>query len=89
MKNKSSIIKTKMNQSFRICLSNIKSAQKLILGNRRSDYTSLNQTLTAQYSKATKDILRNRYPYRNQDGSFKEYNEAITILPKEYEDQGL
>jgi hypothetical protein len=78
-----------MNKSFRICLSNIKSAQKLILGNRRLDYTPLNQTLTAQYSKVTKDILRNRYPHRNKDGSFKEYNEAITILPKEYEDQGL
>lgn len=44
---------------------------------------------TRCYSKRVKNILRNRYPHRNSDGSYIEYNESITIIPKEFEKQGL
>lgn len=32
--------------------------------------------------------MRNKYPYRAPDGSYIEYNETITIVPKEFEKQG-
>ncbi len=43
---------------------------------------------TARYSNKTRNIIRNRYYYRNKDGSYKEYNESITVLPEEFKDQG-
>lgn len=74
-----------MNKSFKICLSNINNA----LVNRILERKIPNLTMLAQYSRNSQDILRNRYPHRNKDGSFKEYNETVTIVPKEYEEQGL
>ena len=74
-----------MNKSFRVCFSNIKN----VIVNRRLENSFLNQIYMAEYSKRSKDILRNRYVHRNKDGSFKEFNETVTILPKEYEEQGL
>lgn len=41
------------------------------------------------YAKRVKNILRNKYPHRNPDGSYIEYNESVTIIPKEFEKQGL
>ena len=42
------------------------------------------------YSRVSRprNILRNRYNYRNPDGSYKVYNESITFIPKEFEKQG-
>ena len=37
---------------------------------------------------SVKNILRNRYRHRNKDGSFKDYNESITLLPEEFKHQG-
>ena len=41
------------------------------------------------YSKKPNNILRDRYWDRNRDGSYKEYNESITVLPEEFKEQGL
>ena len=41
----------------------------------------------SSYSSRSRNILRNRYNYRNKDGTFKEYNESIQVLPKEFEEQ--
>lgn len=49
----------------------------------------INLQLTRGYAKGVKNILRNKYPYRNQDGTYMEYNESITIVPKEFEKQGI
>lgn len=46
----------------------------------------LNQTQA--YSKRSKNILRSRYWARNKDGTNKEYNESITLIPDEFKDQG-
>lgn len=46
-----------------------------------------NSTQVCAYSRNSKNIMRNRYWYRNQDGSYKEYNESITVLPDEFKDQ--
>jgi hypothetical protein len=54
----------------------------------RSLKTALSATQINHYATRPRNILRNRYNYRNKDGTFKEYNEAITILPKEFEQQG-
>ncbi|CAF0802913.1 unnamed protein product [Brachionus calyciflorus] len=48
---------------------------------------SSTQIKIAEYSSKTKNILRNRYSYRNKDGTYKEFNESITIVPKELEQQ--
>lgn len=54
-----------------------------------TNFTKLtNFTQTSWYSGRVKNILRNRYPYRNDDGTFKEFNESVTIVPKEFEQQG-
>lgn len=41
------------------------------------------------YANRVKNILRNKYPYLNPDGTHIEYNESVTIIPKEFEKQGL
>jgi hypothetical protein len=74
-----------MNKSFKICLNNINNAYV----NRILERKIPNLTILAHYSRNSQDILRNRYSHRNKDGSFKEYNETVTIIPKEYEEQGL
>ena len=38
--------------------------------------------------KAGSGILRGKYWARNQDGTYKDYNESITILPEEFAEQG-
>jgi hypothetical protein len=38
---------------------------------------------------ANKNILRNRYRYRNKDGSFRVFNETVDIVPEEFQAQGL
>jgi hypothetical protein len=48
----------------------------------------VNQSYLNYSTRGVRNILRNRYNYRNQDGSFKEYNESITLIPKEFEHQG-
>lgn len=40
------------------------------------------------YSNKSKNILRSRYWARNKDGTNKEYNESITLIPEEFKDQG-
>jgi hypothetical protein len=60
-------------------LLNLKSASRLFFINQTSNYSS----------RGVRNILRNRYDYRNKDGSFKEYNESITLIPKEFEHQGI
>jgi hypothetical protein len=60
-------------------LLNLKSASKLFLINQSSNYST----------RGVRNILRNRYSYRNNDGSFKEYNESVTLIPKEFEHQGI
>ena len=40
-------------------------------------------------SYSGKNITRNKYWDRNPDGTYKEFNESITVLPKEFADQGL
>lgn len=45
------------------------------------------KTLVNSYGTRSKNILRNRYEYRNKDGSYKEFNESIQVLPKEFETQ--
>ena len=78
-----------MNKSFKFCLSSINNAQKNSFLNGKLDKSFLNlMPFNVSYSNQSKNILRNRYQHRNKDGSFKEYNESITILPKEYEEQG-
>ena len=77
-----------MNQSFKFFLNKIKYAQKLSLTSQSLVNSILNHPLRVAYSTRSKNVLRNRYPFRNKDGSFKEYNETITIVPKEYEEQG-
>ena len=49
---------------------------------------SISQSSSA-YSRGVRNILRNRYPFRNADGTYKEYNESITVVPKEFEKQGF
>ena len=40
------------------------------------------------YSRSGGNILRNRYYKKRNDGSSLDYNETITIVPKELEEQG-
>ncbi len=35
-----------------------------------------------------RDILADRYSHRNKDGSYKRYNETITLVPEKYKNQG-
>ena len=49
----------------------------------------INLQLTRGYAKGVKNILRNKYAHRNPDGTYMEYNESITIVPKEFEKQGI
>lgn len=48
---------------------------------------NVKNVIAAKYSTRGKNILRNKYPHKNSDGTFKEYNESITVLPKEFEQQ--
>lgn len=41
------------------------------------------------YSRRGSNILRGKYWFRNPDGTYKEHNESITVLPEEFADQGL
>ena len=41
------------------------------------------------YSRRGSNILRGKYWFRNLDGTYKEHNESITVLPEEFADQGL
>ena len=50
---------------------------------------SINKIFVNEYSRASGNILRNRYVHRNKNGSFKEYNESITIIPEKYKNQGI
>ncbi len=43
---------------------------------------------SAYSRKVGNGILRSKYWARNQDGTYKDYNESITILPEEFADQG-
>lgn len=45
---------------------------------------NVRSVLSKAYSTRSKNILRNRYPHRNKDGTYKEYNESITVLPEEF-----
>lgn len=47
----------------------------------------VNRVLSAAYSTRGKNILRNRYPHRNKDGTYKEFNESITVVPEEFAQQ--
>ena len=40
------------------------------------------------YSKRSSNILRGKYWFRNQDGTYKEHDESVTVLPEEFADQG-
>lgn len=55
----------------------------------RTILITANSKSARNYSRNVKHILRNRYPHRNMDGTYKEYNETITIVPKEFEKQGI
>ncbi|RNA15230.1 28S ribosomal mitochondrial [Brachionus plicatilis] len=48
---------------------------------------NVRSVLAAAYSTRSKNILRQRYQHRNKDGTFKEFNESITVVPKEFEQQ--
>lgn len=59
--------------------------------NRQLLIRSLNLFETVQiraYSKRVRNILRGKYPFRRKDGTYEEYNETVTIIPKEFEKQG-
>jgi hypothetical protein len=49
-------------------------------------------TLTVEgkrlYAKASKNILGGQYPKKKRDGRPYEYNESVTVVPKEFESQG-
>lgn len=45
------------------------------------------QTLQTQVRYRNRGILRGNYPYKKQDGTPYEYNETITVIPKEFEEQ--
>ena len=51
--------------------------------------SNINKTFINEYSRRATNILRNRYVHRNKDGSYKEYNETITLIPERYKDQGM
>jgi hypothetical protein len=48
----------------------------------------INVVQVKTYAARSRNILRNRYNYRNSDGTYKEYNESIQIIPKELEKHG-
>lgn len=41
------------------------------------------------YSRRGSNILRGKYWFRNPDGTYKEHDESVTVLPEEFADQGL
>ena len=49
--------------------------------------TLLSVNLVNNYGSRPNKILRNRYPVRKPDNTRYEYNESITLIPKEYADQ--